>query len=65
MHLIDRVNEDLKNAMKARDEAKLRTLRGMKSAFLQNWLSSARIHWSNTNKPAVKTWLKRNARNWK
>jgi len=34
MQLIDRVNEDLKNAMKARDEAKLRTLRGMKSAFL-------------------------------
>jgi len=34
MNLIDRVNEDLKQAMKARDEVKIRSLRSMKSAFL-------------------------------
>lgn len=34
MNLIERVNEDLKTAMKARDEVKIRSLRSIKSAFL-------------------------------
>lgn len=34
MSLIERVNEDLKQAMKQREEAKLRALRNIKSAFL-------------------------------
>ncbi len=34
MNLTERVNEDLKQAMKARDEVKIRSLRSIKSAFL-------------------------------
>ncbi|MBS3915880.1 MAG: GatB/YqeY domain-containing protein [Bacteroidetes bacterium] len=34
MNLFDQVNEGIKNAMKAREEARLRALRNIKSAFL-------------------------------
>jgi uncharacterized protein YqeY len=34
MNLTERVNEDLKTAMKTRDEVKIRSLRSIKSAFL-------------------------------
>ncbi len=34
MNLFDRINEDLKTAMKNREEGRLRALRGIKSALL-------------------------------
>lgn len=44
MSLKDRINEDLKTAMKAKDQAALRTLRAIKSAILLAETAEGRTH---------------------